>query len=51
LKTQWRELMFRCIAYNVHRMINVIIARWFLQSRYFQLQKLTIRAYPKIILL
>ena len=32
--TQNRELSLRCIAYNMHRLTNlVIIIRWFLQSR------------------
>jgi hypothetical protein len=33
VRMQNRELTFRCIAYNVHRMLNLIIIRWFLQSR------------------
>jgi len=32
-----RELTFRCIAYNVHRMLNLIIIRWFLQSLVYYL--------------
>ena len=32
IRMQNRELTFRCIAYNVHRMLNLIIVRWFLQS-------------------
>ncbi|MGB9169148.1 MAG: IS5 family transposase [Nitrososphaeraceae archaeon] len=31
-RMQNRELTFRCIAYNVHRMLHLIIIRWFLQS-------------------
>ena len=35
LRTQNRELSFRCIAYNTHRLTNLtIIIRWFLQSLY-----------------
>jgi Transposase DDE domain len=33
VRMQNRELIFRCIAYNVHRMLNLIIIRWFLQSQ------------------
>jgi hypothetical protein len=34
IRMQNRELVFRCIAYNVHRMLNlVIIIRWILQSQ------------------
>ena len=32
IRMQNRELVFRCIAYNVHRMLNLIIIRCFLQS-------------------
>jgi hypothetical protein len=32
IRMQNRELTFRCIAYNVHRMLNLIIIRWILQS-------------------
>ena len=32
IRMQNRELTLRCIAYNVHRMLNLIIVRWFLQS-------------------
>jgi hypothetical protein len=32
VRMQNRELIFRCIAYNAHRMLNLIIVRWFLQS-------------------
>lgn len=30
-----RELTFRCIAYNVQRMLNLIIIRWFLSPVYY----------------
>jgi hypothetical protein len=30
---QNRELTFRCITYNLHRMLNLIIIKWILQSR------------------
>jgi hypothetical protein len=33
VRMQNRELTFRSIAYNVHRMLNLIIVRWFLQSQ------------------
>ena len=33
IRMQNRELVYRCIAYNVHRMLNLIIIRWILQSR------------------
>jgi hypothetical protein len=33
IRMQNRELTFRCIAYNLHRMLNLIIVRWILQSR------------------
>jgi hypothetical protein len=33
VRMQNRELTFRCIAYNAHRMLNLIIVRWFLQSQ------------------
>jgi hypothetical protein len=32
IRMQNRELVFRCIAYNVHRMLNIVIIRWILQS-------------------
>ncbi|HEX6673023.1 MAG TPA: transposase [Nitrososphaeraceae archaeon] len=32
IRMQNRELTFKCIAYNLHRMLNLIIVRWFLQS-------------------
>ena len=32
VRTQNRELSFRCIAYNTHRLTNLTIIRWFLQS-------------------
>jgi hypothetical protein len=33
VRTQNRELSFRCIAYNTHRLTNLTIIRWFLQSQ------------------
>jgi hypothetical protein len=36
IRMQNRELTFRCIAYNVHRMLNLIIIRCFLQSLIIQ---------------
>ena len=35
VRTQNRELSFRCIAYNTHRLTNLTIITWFLQSRQF----------------
>ena len=35
IRMQNRELTFRCIAYNVHRMLSLVIIRWILQSRMF----------------
>jgi len=32
IRMQNRELTFRCIAYNVHRMLNLIIIKWILLS-------------------
>src|SRR3954471_22506886 len=32
VRTQNRELSFRCIAYNTHRLTNLTIIRWCLQS-------------------
>ncbi len=32
IRMQNRELTFRCIAYNVHRMLDLIVMRWILQS-------------------
>ena len=34
VRTQNRELSFRCIAYNTHRLTNLTIITWFLQSPY-----------------
>src|SRR5215204_193561 len=34
-----RELTFRCITYNLHRMLNLIIIRWILQSHFFLIHK------------
>ena len=36
VRTQNRELSFRCIAYNTHRLTNLTIITWFLQSPNFQ---------------
>src|SRR5947208_10665284 len=33
VRTQNRELSFRCIAYNTHRLTNLTIIIWFLQSK------------------
>jgi hypothetical protein len=33
VRTQNRELSFRCIAYNTHRLTNLTLITWFLQSR------------------
>jgi hypothetical protein len=33
VRTQNRELSFRCIAYNTHRLTNLTTITWFLQSR------------------
>ena len=35
VRTQNRELSFRCIAYNTHRLTNLTVITWFLQSRLF----------------
>ena len=32
VRTQNRELSFRCIAYNSHRLTNLALITWFLQS-------------------
>ena len=32
IRMQNRELTFRCITYNLHRMLNLIIIKWILQS-------------------
>ena len=32
IRTQNRELSFRCMAYNTHRLTNLTIITWFLQS-------------------
>jgi len=38
LKTQNRELSFRCIDYyNTHRLTNLTIITWFLQSQIFEI--------------
>ena len=33
IRMQNRELTFRCITYNIHRMLNLIIIKWILLSR------------------
>ena len=37
VRTQNRELSFRCIAYNTHRLTILTIIRWFLQSQVNQI--------------
>ena len=32
IRMQNREVTFRCITYNLHRMLNLIIIKWILQS-------------------
>jgi hypothetical protein len=32
IRTQNRELSFRCVAYNTHRLTNLTVIIWFLQS-------------------
>ncbi|MFB5601197.1 MAG: hypothetical protein ACE5SW_13335, partial [Nitrososphaeraceae archaeon] len=35
VRMQNRELVFRCLAYNTHRMVNLLaIIGWFLRSRF-----------------
>jgi len=34
IRMQNRELVYRCIAYNAHRMLKLVIIRWILQSLY-----------------
>jgi hypothetical protein len=34
VRTQNRELSFRCIAYNTHRLTNLTLITWFLQSHF-----------------
>jgi hypothetical protein len=34
IRMQNKELVFRCIAYNVHRMLNIVIIRWILPCSY-----------------
>ena len=34
IRMQNREVTFRCITYNLHRMLNLIIIKWILQSRF-----------------
>ena len=33
IRMQNREVTFRCITYNLHRMLNLIIIKWILQSQ------------------
>ena len=33
IRMQNRELTFRCITYNLHRMLNLIIIKWILLSQ------------------
>ena len=45
-RMQNRELAFRCIAYNVNRMVKLIVMTWFLQSQknnIFIIDKLSLR--------
>jgi hypothetical protein len=37
IRMQNRELTFRCIAYNAHRMLKLVIIRWILQSQFYHL--------------
>jgi hypothetical protein len=37
VRTQNRELSFRCIAYNTHRLTNLTIITWFLQSQSYHI--------------
>ena len=39
VRTQNRELSFRCIAYNTHRLTNLTIIIWFLQSQHYSMKK------------
>jgi hypothetical protein len=43
VRTQNRELSFRCIAYNTHRLTNLTIITWFLQSQHIQKIEIQIR--------
>ena len=49
-RMQNRELIFRCIAYNIHRLIKLVIVRWFLLSHYYLYSIIHIRN-PKEILI
>jgi hypothetical protein len=54
VRTQNRELSFRCIAYNTHRLTNLTIITWFLQShmnikRNIQINSKEIDAFYKAI--
>ena len=44
VRTQNRELSFRCIAYNTHRLTNLTIITWFLQSRSCYTLKVNIKS-------
>jgi len=46
-----RELIFRCIAYNVHTRINLLILRWFLHGLPLQNFKYTKKRYHKNIII
>ena len=35
IRIQHREVTFRCITYNFHRMLNLIIIKWIQQSHYY----------------
>ena len=39
VRTQNRELSFRCIAYDTHRLTNLTIITWFLQNLVTELSK------------
>ena len=39
IRMQNRELTFRCITYNLHRMLNLIIIKWILQSQIYEYLK------------
>jgi len=56
VRTQNRELSFRCIAYNTHRLTNLTVITWFLQSpnlaiiynRYIDLHQRCIKTFTVI---
>jgi len=45
IRMQNRELTFRCIAYNVHRMLDLIVMRWILQSPLVYYSKIYIQHF------